>query len=59
MDIKIPKAYKPGAEDIPNVIAPAGLEIASNYLKIGDYYSKTFLFSLIPDIFRPAGFRRS
>ena len=48
MDIKIPKAYKPGAEDIPNVIAPAGLEIASNYLKIGDYYSKTFFIFTYP-----------
>lgn len=48
MDIKIPKAYKPGAEDIPNVIAPAGLEVASNYLKIGDYYSKTFFIFTYP-----------
>ncbi|MEK7651184.1 MAG: ATP-binding protein [Patescibacteria group bacterium] len=48
MNIKIPKAYKPGAEDIPNVIAPAGLEIASNYIKIGDYYSKTFFVFTYP-----------
>ncbi|MGC9611181.1 MAG: conjugal transfer protein TraC, partial [Minisyncoccia bacterium] len=47
-NIKIPKAYKPGAEDIPNVIAPAGLEVASNYLKIGDYYSKTFFVFTYP-----------
>jgi type IV secretory pathway VirB4 component len=47
-EIKIPKAYKPGNEDIPNVIAPAGLEIASNFLKIGDYYSKTFFVFTYP-----------
>jgi len=48
MDIKIPKAYKPGAEDIPNVIAPAGLEVSSNYLKLGDYYLKTFFVFTYP-----------
>ena len=47
-DIKITKAYKPGTEDIPNVIAPAGLEVSSNYLKIGDYYSKTFFVFTYP-----------
>ena len=41
-DIKLPKAYKPGTEDIPDIIAPAGLEISSNFMKIGDYYAKTF-----------------
>ncbi|MDO8557132.1 MAG: ATP-binding protein [Candidatus Jorgensenbacteria bacterium] len=47
MDIKIPKAYKASPEeDIPNIIAPAGLEVSSNYLKIGDYYAKTvFIFT--------------
>ncbi|MEK7162611.1 MAG: DUF87 domain-containing protein, partial [Patescibacteria group bacterium] len=48
MDIKIPKAYKPGAEDVPNIIAPAGLDINSNYLKIGDYYTKTFFVFTYP-----------
>ncbi|TSA45138.1 DUF87 domain-containing protein [bacterium] len=48
MDIKIPKAYKPGAEDIPNVIAPAGLDVNSSYLKIGDYYTKTFFVFTYP-----------
>ncbi len=47
-DVKIPKAYKPGPEDIPNVIAPAGLEISSSYLKIGDYYAKTFFVFTYP-----------
>ncbi len=45
-EIKIPKAYKPGEEDLPNIIAPAGLEVGSNYLKIGDYFTKTiFIFT--------------
>lgn len=48
MKIKIPKTYTPGAEDIPNVIAPAGLEISSNYLKIGDYFAKTFFIFTYP-----------
>lgn len=46
--IKIPKPYKPGEEDIPNVIAPAGLEINSNYLKLGDYFVKTFFIFTYP-----------
>ena len=45
-NIKLPKAYQPGDEDLPNIIAPAGLEVGSNYLKIGDYYTKTiFIFT--------------
>ncbi len=45
-EIKIPKAYQPGDADLPNIIAPAGLEVGSNYLKIGDYYTKTiFIFT--------------
>lgn len=45
-EIKLPKAYQPGDADLPNIIAPAGLEIGSNYLKIGDYYTKTiFIFT--------------
>ncbi|MFH0712819.1 MAG: DUF87 domain-containing protein, partial [Candidatus Jorgensenbacteria bacterium] len=46
--IKIPKPYEPGAEDIPNVIAPAGLEINSSYLKLGDYFVKTFFIFTYP-----------
>lgn len=46
MKIEIPKAYEPGKNDIGNVIAPAGIEAQSSYLKIGDYYAKTiFIFT--------------
>ncbi|MDP3974948.1 MAG: ATP-binding protein [Candidatus Jorgensenbacteria bacterium] len=46
MDIKFPKAYEPSAEDTGSIIAPAGVEVSSNYLKLGDYYAKTlFLFT--------------
>lgn len=47
-NLNIPKAYKPGAEDIPNVIAPAGLDVNSSYLKMGDYYTKTFFIFTYP-----------
>lgn len=44
--VKLPKAYQPGDADLPNIIAPAGLEVGSNYLKIGDYFTKTiFIFT--------------
>lgn len=48
MKIKIPKTYKPSAEDLPNIIAPAGMEINSNYLKLGDYLVKTFFVFTYP-----------
>ncbi len=48
MKIKIPKTYTPGVEDIPNVIAPAGLEASASYLKIGDYLAKTFFIFTYP-----------
>jgi type IV secretory pathway VirB4 component len=48
MDTKLPKAYTPSAEDLPNVIAPAGIEVNANYLKIGDYYAKTFFILTYP-----------
>ncbi len=48
MEIKIPKPYTPSAEDLPNVIAPAGIEVSANYLKIGDYYAKTFFVLTYP-----------
>ncbi len=48
MKINIPKAYKPGSEDLPNIIAPAGLEVNANYLKLGDYYAKTFFVFTYP-----------
>ncbi|MCP6720116.1 MAG: ATP-binding protein [Patescibacteria group bacterium] len=48
MKIKIPKTYKPSAEDLPNIIAPAGMEVGSNYLKLGDYLVKTFFIFTYP-----------
>lgn len=46
--IKIPQAYEPGAGDLLNVIAPAGLEVESNHLKLGDYFVKTFFVFTYP-----------
>jgi conjugal transfer ATP-binding protein TraC len=48
MAMNIPKPYEPSSADIPNVIAPAGIEAQSNYLKIGDYYAKTFFVFTYP-----------
>ncbi len=49
MKIKIPKSYKPSAaEDTPNVIAPAGLEVSSNYLKLGDFFVKNYFVFTYP-----------
>lgn len=48
MKIKIPQTYKPSAEDLPNIIAPAGLEVSGNYIKLGDYYLKTFFVFTYP-----------
>lgn len=42
------EAYKPSSDDLPNIIAPAGIEIDSNHLKIGDYYAKTFFIFTYP-----------
>jgi len=46
--IKIPQPYNPSKQDIMNVIAPAGLEVNSNHLKLGDYYVKTFFIFTYP-----------
>ncbi len=46
--IKIPESYTPGAADIKNVIAPAGLEINANHLKIGDKFVKTIFILTYP-----------
>jgi type IV secretory pathway VirB4 component len=46
--IKIPKPYEPGKEDVPNIIAPAGLEVNSGHLKLGDYFVKTFFIFTYP-----------
>jgi type IV secretory pathway VirB4 component len=44
--IKIPQAYTPSEKDIKNVIAPAGLEVNPNYLKLGDKFVRTlFIFT--------------
>ncbi|MEX0690023.1 MAG: DUF87 domain-containing protein [Candidatus Paceibacterota bacterium] len=46
--IKIPKPYKPSEEDVSNIIAPAGIEVSSNYIKLDDYFSKTFFIFTYP-----------
>jgi len=46
--IKLPQAYKPSAADTVQVIAPAGLKIESNYLKLGDYFAKSFFIFTYP-----------
>lgn len=46
MNLKILKPYEPSSEDTGSIIAPAGAEVASNYLKLGDYYARTlFVFT--------------
>ena len=46
MKIKIPQTYTPSKNDLASVIAPAGVEISSNFVKLGDYYVKTlFIFT--------------
>lgn len=46
MNIKLQQPYKAGEKDIKNVIAPAGLEVNPNYLKLGDKFVKTlFIFT--------------
>lgn len=35
-------------QDIPNIVAPAGLQVSSNHLKIGDYFAKTFFIFTYP-----------
>jgi type IV secretory pathway VirB4 component len=56
MDIKIPKAYTPSSGDLPNVIAPAGVEVSANYIKLGDYYAKTFFILTYPRFLASAWF---
>jgi type IV secretory pathway VirB4 component len=46
--IKIPKLYNPAEENISNIIAPAGVLENSNYLKLDDYYVKTFFIYTYP-----------
>lgn len=47
-DVKIPKPYKPSEETFPNIVAPAGLEENTNYLRLGNYYVKTFFVYTYP-----------
>ncbi|MCL5004877.1 MAG: ATP-binding protein [Patescibacteria group bacterium] len=44
--IKVPQPYTPSEKDIKNVIAPAAIENAPAYLKLGDKFVKTiFIFT--------------
>ncbi|MDO8752120.1 MAG: conjugal transfer protein TraC, partial [Candidatus Wolfebacteria bacterium] len=46
MKIHIPKSYEAGSSDVPNVIAPSGIQVSSNYIKLGEYFAKTlFVFT--------------
>lgn len=46
--IKLPQVYTAGADDIKNIIAPAGVEINANYLKLGDKFAKTIFLLNYP-----------
>lgn len=48
MEPNTQKGYNPAESDVPNVIAPAGVEVNANYLKLGDYYAKTFFILTYP-----------
>ncbi|MAF79809.1 conjugal transfer protein TraC [bacterium] len=46
MKLNIPKPYEASKSDAPNVIAPSGVEVNSNYVKLGEYFVKTlFIFT--------------
>ncbi|MBI4159959.1 ATP-binding protein [Candidatus Wolfebacteria bacterium] len=45
---KIPQTYTPGVDDIANVIAPAGLEINANYIKLGNKFFRTIFILNYP-----------
>ncbi len=43
---EIPQPYQPSEKDVESVIAPAGLEVNSSHLKLGNYFVKTlFVFT--------------
>ncbi len=46
--IKLPQPYKAGEGDIGDVIAPAGLEINPNFIKLGDKFIKSFFIFTYP-----------
>ena len=48
MNQEIPKSYTPSQEDLPDIIDPAGIQVSSNHLKIGDYFAKTFFIFTYP-----------
>lgn len=46
MKLNIQKPYEASSSDVPNIIAPSGLQVESNYVKLGDYFAKTlFVFT--------------
>ncbi len=47
-NIKIPKPYEPSEETFPNIVAPSGLQENTNYLRLGNYYVKTFFIYTYP-----------
>lgn len=46
--IKIPKPYRPAEEQIENIVAPSGIEVGPNHIKIGDYFAKTYFIFTYP-----------
>ncbi|MGC9046977.1 MAG: VirB4-like conjugal transfer ATPase, CD1110 family [Minisyncoccia bacterium] len=48
MEIKLKKPYQPSKEDIINIIAPSGMEINANEIKLGNYYARTFFIFTYP-----------
>ena len=46
--IQIPKGYSASNRDIKDIIAPAGLEVNTGYLKLGEKYLKTFFLFTYP-----------
>jgi type IV secretory pathway VirB4 component len=49
MAMKIPQAYGGNIDqDASNIVAPAGLQVSSNHIKIGDYFAKTFFVFTYP-----------
>ena len=46
MKLNIPKPYEASSADVAQVIAPSGIEVNSNYIKLGEYFAKTiFVFT--------------
>ena len=47
-EIKITQPYVAGPKDVKNLIAPAGMEVDQNYLKLGNKLVKTFFLFTYP-----------